>query len=810
MHGARPGGALRSVHGLALLIRQSTKTRRLLAAGVLLAAPALLVGAALLPQNALLPADLLVQFEPWRSRLPAPPAVHWDPLLWDGIAQYYPWRLFAADSLRAGVIPLWNPYQFCGTPFLANGQSAVLYPLNILFWVLPLAQAFAWSAWLHLLLTGWFAYLFLRRIGTGTFGALAAAVVWQLNGFFVAWIHLPTVLCTATWLPLILLCCERALVTGRARRALGAGLALGLSYLGGHPQIFLFLALLSAAYVLFRGLQPGPGLSLPARAARLVATGAISGLTGLALAAAQFLPTIGLLRIAHRTFTAGPESYAAFLSHAIPALQLAGLVIPHAFGHPALGTYVGRDNYAEYAAYVGVIALPLGLWAALACRTWHARFFAAAVLVAVLLALGTPLNWPLYWWVPGVARSGGPARVLLLAAFGLSMLAGIGLDAAARRLAESRPHTRAYLFGLLLATGAAVAIWHSRGTPAVAQVNVGVAPLGRAEAARALTLIAVAFVALQVLGHTSLRRLGQLALLAILAADPLLAARHHIHRVPAAFVYPRFDIAHQVGGRIIANARDWPLNRFPDAVLPPNSATVYHLRDLFGYDSLYLARYRDFAAAVQHGDPSPPLNGNLLLARLAGFYGLDMMSLAAADTVLSPVPLYGLRLERLGAFYTYRNPYARPRTWVAGSAISVPTHTDAVVALARLGPMDDCVLLTGPDGLDAPTVSGRPSATVRDISPNEMQIAIQGGGGGYLFIADAYAPGWRAYAGERELPIRPAYVAFRAVPLPPDARSVTLRYEPASLRVGLFIMLVALGAAGAAGACTLAVRGASW
>jgi len=774
---------------------------------VLLAAPALLVGAALLPGSALLPADLLVHFEPWRSRVAAPPPAHWDPLVWDGIAQYYPWRLFAAESLRAGVIPLWNPYQFCGTPFLANGQSAVLYPLNIVFWLLPVHTAFAWSAWLHLFLAGWFAHLLLRRTGTGRFGALAGAVVWQLNGFFVAWLHLPTVLCSATWLPLVILGCERALVRGRLRYALVAGIALGLSYLGGHPQIFLFTALLTTAYILFRGMRPASGVPWRVRAARLLGTGVVSGVTGLGLAAGQLLPTVALLRIAHRTFSLTPESYAAFLSHALPTLQLAGLLVPHAFGHPALGTYVGRDSYAEYAGYIGVIALALAVWAVFFCRTWHARFFAAVALLAMLAALGTPVNWPLYWWVPGVARSGGPARVLLLAVFATSMLAGIGADAAVRRLIESRPFTRLSLLAVLAGAAAAAWAWHSTGTPALAQLDVGITPLAEAECVRAGVLAAVAVVALQLVGHTSLRRVGQLSLLTLLAADLLLAAQHHVHRVPATFVYPSVDVAQRRTERVIGNARDWPLDRFPDAVLPPNSATVYHLRDVFGYDSLYLARYRDFAAGVQHGDPSPPLNGNLLLARFGGFYGLDMMSLAAVETILSPVPVRGLRMERVGSFYTYRNPYARPRAWVAESAIFTPSHQDAVVALTRLGALEDCLIITGPDEPSEETPGGRPpTAEAADLSPNAVAVDLPHGGGGYLFLADSYAPGWRAFADGEELPIRAANVAFRAVAPPRAARSVLFRYEPAGFTIGLFVALTTVASIGAAACATFSMR----
>jgi uncharacterized membrane protein YfhO len=80
------------------------------------------------------------------------------------------------------------------------------------------------------------------------------------------------------------------------------------------------------------------------------------------------------------------------------------------------------------------------------------------------------------------------------------------------------------------------------------------------------------------------------------------------------------------------------------------------------------------------------------------------------------------------------------------------------------------------------------------------------GGGGYLFLADSYAPGWHAYAGDSELSVRTAYVTFRAVALPLDARSVIFRYEPASFRIGLFIALVALAGVAATGANVLVRR----
>ena len=61
-------------------------------------------------------------------------AFYWD-VLWspadraiagnDLTAMFYQWLRFAVSSIRAGQLPLWNPYLFAGIPFVANPQPAL-------------------------------------------------------------------------------------------------------------------------------------------------------------------------------------------------------------------------------------------------------------------------------------------------------------------------------------------------------------------------------------------------------------------------------------------------------------------------------------------------------------------------------------------------------------------------------------------------------------------------------------------------------------------------------------------------------------
>src|ERR1700682_819354 len=78
---------------------------------------------------------------------------------------FQPMRLFTSQELRLGHLPLWNPYNASGEPWLANPQTGVFYPPAWLFVVLPFARAYILYLMLHVMLLGAGAYaLFARRV----------------------------------------------------------------------------------------------------------------------------------------------------------------------------------------------------------------------------------------------------------------------------------------------------------------------------------------------------------------------------------------------------------------------------------------------------------------------------------------------------------------------------------------------------------------------------------------------------------------------------------------------------------------------
>jgi hypothetical protein len=108
----------------------------------------------------------------------------------DLAALLYPTYHFAADSLKSGLIPLWNPYLYSGAPFAADIQSSLFYPVNLVYFALTPEVTYRGVMLLaafHFWLAGAGMYLFLRyllhrdSIIPPLFGALA----FMFSGYFI-------------------------------------------------------------------------------------------------------------------------------------------------------------------------------------------------------------------------------------------------------------------------------------------------------------------------------------------------------------------------------------------------------------------------------------------------------------------------------------------------------------------------------------------------------------------------------------------------------------------------------------------------
>jgi hypothetical protein len=382
----------------------------------------------------------------------------------DTFLYFYPYKAYAAETLRQGRLPLWNPHLFMGAPLLANSQVGVLYPLNWpLLWLAPPKQV-AWSIGLHIVLAALFMLAYGRRsLRLSRPGALTAAILFAFGGYLGAQVEHINQLNAAAWLPLLFLLVDliQTRPGQRWRYTLALAAVIALILLAGHAQT-AFIALFGLGlYTLWTGITESPNqrsseaanshapfttqrgyllrfaairYSLRSAAIRYSLFAlrslwplALASILGAALAAVQLLPTAELSDLSIRS---GGLTYREVVSFSLRPTTLHYALLPP-FGLD-LSTMLGQA-FSEWVAYTGFTGLTLALLGALqaVCQRRPRRylFLAACGLALSLGMFSGPLYLALYYTVPGFNLFRVPARWLLLYAFALAALAGFGLDA---------------------------------------------------------------------------------------------------------------------------------------------------------------------------------------------------------------------------------------------------------------------------------------------------------------------------------------------------------------------------------------------
>src|SRR5437762_3179719 len=164
----------------------------------------------------------------------------------DFSGQFVAFAHYQAVRFAQGEVPLWNPYNYGGHPFLADTQAAVFYPPRLLTIAIlnstggstpqRMYDALQQEMVFHALIASLLMYAFVRRLTLGELHSVAAGLVAGLTfaygGYLTGYPQLQLAVMEAgVWLPLALLGIHEATRADRVRwRWIGvAGLALALS-----------------------------------------------------------------------------------------------------------------------------------------------------------------------------------------------------------------------------------------------------------------------------------------------------------------------------------------------------------------------------------------------------------------------------------------------------------------------------------------------------------------------------------------------------------------------------------------------------
>lgn len=166
----------------------NTRLNLLVALGMLVLA-LIFVSPGLPPLRVAAPMDQLLDYPPWQPHYPdAQPRSNGGDL----ILQELPWRHWAQQELAAGRFPLWASSPVGGQPLFASMQPAVLYPLNLLWVLMPVGVGLAINMALRLWLAGLGMWFFLRALSFRPAASLLSAVGFMFSTWLVdlsTWPH---------------------------------------------------------------------------------------------------------------------------------------------------------------------------------------------------------------------------------------------------------------------------------------------------------------------------------------------------------------------------------------------------------------------------------------------------------------------------------------------------------------------------------------------------------------------------------------------------------------------------------------------
>jgi hypothetical protein len=393
-----------------------------LGAGVAVLLPALIHGVYLGPYDILSTIGLTAQHGV---------VVH-NPSMRDLTSLFIPFTEQVWTQVHQGHLPLWNPFSGLGMPLAFNWESAPFGLPALIGYLVPLRFAYTVGVLVTVAVAGTGAYVFGRVLKLGVLASAFIGTVFVLGGpvmSLVGWSSTSV----SSWTGWLFAAAVFVVRGKRSALSIAAfAVVLAMSIYAGHPETTLLLGAALALFVAVVLVQRAPRLGNSGPILRPVIDLIIGGVAGAALSAPLLLPGMQLLGLSGRTST-GNYGSVTVPDHAVLQLIFQGFD-----GLPVAGSHwFGSVSYQWTANYVGVITLVLAL-VALGTRRKRPEVIGLAAVVAVMAVLAL---------VPKVASAlnGLPlignvilTRALVPLAFGLSVLAGIGLDALARDPASAR------------------------------------------------------------------------------------------------------------------------------------------------------------------------------------------------------------------------------------------------------------------------------------------------------------------------------------------------------------------------------------
>jgi hypothetical protein len=717
------------------------------------------------------------------------------------------WKQFMRASMMAtGNVPRWIPHVWSGCSLVGNITTQFFYPLSLPFYFVRTELYYIFYKMLHMALSGFTMYCFVRVIGLRKTCAALAALLYMYGGFTAIEFQARVITWNVCWLP-ALFCAVEMLVRKRSPAwAMFTGLVAAVYFLGTHPQFFFYSALCAAIYFMVR-------IFTEERAgARLVALGGLACIVCVGSSAAGLFPALESAALSPR---AGGLSFYDATSLSLPVRGLAQFFLPRWLG-------------GNLTCYMGPVAFFLLVAALIGRQNRFTLFFFTVVLFSLLVALGkyTPLYQLLMRHMPGMDLFRVPMRVLLLFGFAVPVLCAFGMNTlidavrVPRAGEEFLSSSRVVLVLSMLCLACAVLMF-SWGRPllfAAARLFYESQPYSLPFATRRVELglfmddLGAAFSILFALAALSAEaqrailgiaggRAGLLSavVLTAAAADLLVCSLPGFARIDPKLLYQSNELVRFLTGR---GGTFRVLNMGGERILPQHLAVPHGIELADGYNPVVSRAYMEYTNAIGGLGWIGPMTklplSDLQVNQIRKPALLDLLNvryLLSESRVDAPrfrvvrefhdITVYRQRkgIISLPRVYVYENDFCMPRAFLVSRALGCATVAKCFELLDTIDIRNELVVM-GQGNAGFPT-EGTVVITRRE--PDTIELDVTAEGPCHLFLSEVWYPGWVAYDNGRRVEICRANFLFRCLPIDAGRHEIVMRYRPASLRWGMAV-----------------------
>lgn len=739
---------------------------------------------------------------------------------WDLGRYFYPLRFFTVNSIKSGILPLWDPYISSGVPHLALQQSVIFYPLSIIYYILPFGLAFNIFIVLHIFLAGFFTYLLCRHWSFSHYSATISAITFMFSGYLISVIPFSTTVSSLTWLPLILLFFDRALNRRSAGDIFWSAIFLCIMFLGGEPSVFYVTLIVLSLYFLFFWIFNDKGRNFKKDLIILLVVLIVAVL----LSAFQMLPFIELVKLSDRANI--PIKAANMWSMSLR--DTLSFIIPFLGRYDFSREAVYREQSWATLIYIGTLSLILIPLCMAFAKAWRVKFIYFITLLFLILSYGfnTPLYHLFYKLLPGFNLIRYPVRFLHIFTFGIAIICGAGFDLYLKAIKEDPPKLKRffrYILAVSFIFSIIILLINLNGNMLV---NKGYKFFTRHADPKNLMSIFISyevaiknierclmfFIAGAVVLFFGFKRklctgVTVFSFISILILDLFSTLNQdmmsktnlgmfHSITINTAFLKNdksvfRFIVSPKTREMFLflkGDTYEGFLYKMKNAFMP-NIPVIYGMYDANGYDSLWVRSYGEFMRLVDTSNsPSDTKLLNLL----------NVKYIISQDEIKDT----GYSLVNKCNVYLYKNKNVMPRVFLAPSYNVLKKDTDIINKLKskEFDPAKEVIIEEEPVIKLPPRLAvgmagqrqSREKAEIAKYSPNEVIIKAVLNSSKFLVLSDTYYPGWKVYVDGKREKLYKADLTFRAAHIGEGAHEVRFIFDPFTFKLGAVVSLVTI------------------